>query len=156
MARLTKCVIQAYHKACPLSRPKQKQQPPWWNADLSRLRNAAMQAFKSWKRSRENLWEICKTNLNTFKKEQRKAVRTSWRSFCNNIEGTKETARLRRILSKNKDMPAQLLKPDGKWTDSCTEILSLLISTTFPGQYWAKFRTQHFKCRDGGPQSPRY
>lgn len=130
---LTKWVTGAFDRACPLSRPRKSKQPPWWSKELSVLRDSARRSFASWKRSQgEELWQAYKANLRVFKKEQRKAMRTSWHSFCDSIESTKETARLRRILSKTKETPSQILKTDGTWTEDSDEILSLLLYTHFP------------------------
>lgn len=130
---LTNWVTRAFDKSCPLSRPRKSKQPPWWSKDLSELRDKSRRSFALWKRNREDgLWEDYKVNLRAFKKEQRRAMRSSWHSFCESIEGTRETARLRRVLSKTKDTPSQILKANGTWTEDSDEILSLLLDTHFP------------------------
>lgn len=133
VVELTNWMTSAFNKACPLSRPRKKQQPPWWNSNLRELRDTTKKLFAVWKQNRDaNKYDEYKNSLRNFKREQRKAVRNSWRSFCNNIENSNETARLRRILSKTKEVPSQIQKSDGKWTENGTEILTLMLDTHFP------------------------
>ena len=60
----------------------------------------------------------------------RTAKRSSWRSFCSDIEKTADVARLRTVLST---IPCLIKSEAGHWTDSNLGSLNLLLETHFAG-----------------------
>lgn len=120
--------------SCPMDAPRGKQRPPWWSGEIRDLRRACRKLFNRAKHTRnETDWNSYKENLKIYKKELRKAQRTSWKSFCGNIEDTSEASRLRKLLAKTHSSPSYLVKPDGSWTNSSEESLETLVNTHFPG-----------------------
>ncbi|XP_029162920.1 uncharacterized protein LOC114934411 [Nylanderia fulva] len=62
------------------------------------------------------------------------AKRRCWRTFCENIESLPEASKLNKILNSDSCSPMGYLKhPDGHYTESLTESLTLLMETYFPG-----------------------
>ena len=54
-------------------------------------------------------------------------------NFCESIDSTKETARLRKVLSKSPSVPSYIRTTDGTWTESSKETNNILMETPFPG-----------------------
>lgn len=134
VAFLTKTLTAAFERACPLSIPRTKSRPPWWNNQLKITRDSVRKSFTLAKRIDDpGLWTEYRTKLKDFKKELRYAKRTSWRKFCEVIENTSETARLKKILSKSPTLDTLLVKNDGTWTEDSRETLEVLLYTHFPG-----------------------
>lgn len=109
-------IINSFNKSRPLkvlteSIAKQ-QQPPWWSKNLSELREKTRQSFSKWQRTHEDKHhEEYKTCLRTFKKEQRKVVRS-----LQTIENTSKNDRLPLNIPRLEDdvLPNQKL-------DECSE-----------------------------------
>ena len=99
------------------------------------LKKKARTSFNKAKLTRlESDWESYKTNLKEFKKLVRQRQRDAWRTFCEEIEDYTQTARLCKILAKDKDHDLCLLKrSDGTRTTDFRESLELLMETHFPG-----------------------
>lgn len=121
-------------KACPLIKHRGKSKPPWWSPELNQLRKECRNQFNKAKYSCVEIeWNYYYDKLKVFKKHLRKAKRSSWRSFCGEIETAVETSRLRKILSKSTQTIGYLKKLDNTWTTSSEESLNLLLNTHFPG-----------------------
>ena len=130
----TKACNSAGKAACPISRPKKNKKPPWWSQNLGNLRRSCRALFNQAKASNtEQSWTNYKLHLALYKKELRRAKRSSWRSFCSDIESTSEAARLRTILSKSTPSLGYLKKEDDTWTTSSEESLDALLTKHFPG-----------------------
>ena len=52
---------------------------------------------------------------NIYTKERRKAKSTAWKDYCEAIESTKDTARLRKVLSKTHSSPAFVKNADTEY-----------------------------------------
>ena len=125
---------QSFSAACPEIKPRGKQKPAWWSKELGTKKKSCRMAFNKAKRTRESQdWDSYKETLRLYKRELKKAQRSSWRLFCDKMEDVSETSRLRKILSTNPTNIGYLIKPDGSWTDSSEESLKLLMDTHFPG-----------------------
>ena len=69
-----------------------------------------------------------------YRKEIREAKGKSWTSFCSNIEKGAEAARLNRLMSRNSGaMLSTLRLPNGTYSESDEETLSILTTAHFPG-----------------------
>jgi hypothetical protein len=124
----------AYLRCCPERTPSNKIHQPWWTSELMSLRKESRRLFNKAKVDNTRVdWEHYRTSFNAYKKGIRKAKRESWLSFCGELEGTTETARLRKVLSKDPSTPGFLMKPNGTYTESSTETIELLMQTHFPG-----------------------
>ncbi|KAH8294581.1 hypothetical protein KR054_011526, partial [Drosophila jambulina] len=131
---LSKELLDAYHASCPISEPRKRTKPPWWNRDLSFRRNKLREFFKIAKLAKDEVINgEYKVLLRDYKKEIRKAQRSSWRNFCSNIETAPETARLRKLLSKQPTIQSQLKRDNGQWTEGSEEALTALMQAHFPG-----------------------
>lgn len=130
----TKHCNQALHKACPLVKQRGKSKPPWWSSDLKKQQKDCRTQFNKAKLLRdEREWDLYYEKLKIYKKEVRKTKRSSWRTFCGEIETTVEASRLRKILTKSTQSIGYLQRPDSSWTASSKESLDLLLNTHFPG-----------------------
>ena len=129
---ITMGITNAFEDSCPLKTRTSNSKIPWWNPKLSKLRQTTRKLFNKAKRTLQ--WEDYKTALTEYNKEIRKAKRTSWKSFCQEIDNTTQGARVHKILAKAKPNEiGQLKKPNGSYTESEKETMEVLISTHFPG-----------------------
>ncbi|XP_070068108.1 uncharacterized protein [Drosophila takahashii] len=79
---LSKEILDAYHASCPTSRTRKKTRPPWWNRELILQRLNLREFFKIAKKvDDEIIDEEYKILLRDYKKESRRALRSSWRNF---------------------------------------------------------------------------
>ncbi|KAM8719035.1 hypothetical protein ACLKA7_011698 [Drosophila subpalustris] len=118
----------------PVSRPKGSKKPPWWTHNLNNLRKISRTLFNQAKTSNlVEAWIKYKLQLAEYKKEIRRAKRSSWHSFCSEIESTTEAARLRKILSKSAPTLGYLKRDNDTWTLSSEESLEALLTKHFPG-----------------------
>lgn len=131
---LTKTLTEAYLQSCPERVPSNRVHQPWWTPELKILRTESRKLFnKAKKNKKDEDWENYRLSFNAFKRETRRAKRESWHSFCEELEGTTEAARLRKVLSKDPSTPGFLMKPDGSFAESSQETIEILMNTHFPG-----------------------
>jgi len=122
----------------PHRETKGKEKTPWWTQQLSNLRTNCRCLFNRAKAGNEGTnWLNYKYELASYKKAIRRAKRTTWQTFCSDIERTTDAARLRKILSKTAAPLGYLQKANGSWSDSNKESLDLLLDTHFPGSQQA-------------------
>ncbi|KAH8292675.1 hypothetical protein KR054_001639, partial [Drosophila jambulina] len=111
---LSKELLDAYHASCPISEARKRTKPPWWNRDLSFQRNKLREFFKIAKLAKDEVINgEYKVLLRDYKKEIRKAQRSSWRNFCS--------------------IQSQLKRDNRQWTEGSEEALTALIQAHFPG-----------------------
>ena len=127
---LTESIRSATNVACKPSIRRGKDKPSWWNPEIARTRSACRKLFNMAKRSGD--WSAYKTSINRFKNLIRNAKRKAWRTFCNSVETSSETNRLRKILSATTAVPSYIQKPCGKWTVDSRETLDVLLDAHFP------------------------
>ena len=96
---ITKAMVKAFDKACPLRRVRADgRSVPWWDDKISKL----------WRKSRRDYKEALRTGdftdykqtRNLLNSSIRKAKRNSWRSYCQDILQMPEASRLFRICQK--------------------------------------------------------
>ncbi|XP_065362012.1 uncharacterized protein LOC135955586 [Calliphora vicina] len=126
----SKTLVKAFEVSCPVTKAK-KSFPPWWNSDLSKLRRETRRAFNISYNSKS--WQPYRDQLKAYKKAIVVAKRNSWRSFCESIDNTKDSARLSRILAKGQSNPTYIKRKDDSWSESSAESLDILLNTHFPG-----------------------
>ena len=132
--KLVSQIVKSYEASCPPARTKRKSRPPWWSKQLDYERRELRELFKLAKISEQfECWEEYRDAQRIYKRSVRKAKRTEWKSFCGNIEKTKDTARLRKMFASNPVMPSTICKENGEWTESSAETLQVLLDTHFPG-----------------------
>ena len=65
----------------------------------------------------------------------RKAKKNSWKSLCEEVESTKATSRLHKMLSKeHQSTIGSMKKPDGSYTNSIKETMEFMTDVHFPGR----------------------
>lgn len=127
---LTKSIICAYEKSCPLIRAGNKhKQNPWWTEDLASLRRETRRVERKAKRT--NLvtdWDLFKETRKALKSEIRKNKRQSWRDLCERTEGLAPLARLYKILKWDANSQlGSIEKSDGSFTNSPEETLQCML-----------------------------
>ncbi len=125
----------SFEAACPLRKVRAGGRVPWWNQQLSSLRkNVRKMLRKALNSDTIQRWAEYRVARNEYKHLIVKAKREAWRGFCENIEGTRPTSRLYKILSRAPSYQVGMLQlPDGEYTSSEEEAISYLLQTHFPG-----------------------
>lgn len=131
---LSTILVKAFKKSCPVSRAR-KETKPWWNAELRQKKEGTRRLYNIAKASKgdENQWQAYKASFGDYKKEIKRNKMKSRQEFMESIMDTSETARLRKMLSKDPIVHGSIMKPDGTWTESSSETLEVLMETHFPG-----------------------
>ena len=133
-SKLTSIINCAYKASCPIRRPKNNSKPPWWNKEIAEHRSFVQTLFKAARdEDCPSLWNYYRVEVKKFKQLVRKAKKSSWINFCNGIETTSETSRLRKVLSKQHIHPTLLQKENGEWNVQPEEALRELMDSHFPG-----------------------
>ncbi|KAJ8948075.1 hypothetical protein NQ318_008426 [Aromia moschata] len=122
-----------------MSRKNKKQHG--YRDNLEKLREETRCLFNKAKKTGE--WEQYNTSLTKYNKEIRKARRNSWRKLSEEVETTSEMARLQKILAKDPINPTgNILKPNGKYTETGRETLETLLQTHLPDSSEIKENTK--------------
>jgi ribonuclease HI len=127
---LTKSIIDAYKKSCPLKKAGNKHKPnPWWNEDLTSLRRESRRLGRKAKRSNQDAdWDSFIESRKALKREIRKSKRQSWRDLCERTEGLHPLARLYKILKWDSNSQlGSIEKSDGSFTNSPEETLQCML-----------------------------
>jgi hypothetical protein len=97
---------------------------------------------------RTGQWDTYKETLTCYNKEIRKAKRSSWRRYCQEINDVPGSARLMKIMTKQATSNVStIMLPDGKHTQTGKE--------TLKGLLWIHFRDSKLienDSDDGGGQ----
>ena len=128
-------ITDSYEAACPLRKSLRKQDNIWWNSKLTSLRK---EARRTWRRAirtkHEKNWEAQKLALFYFKKAVRRAKRDSWHCFVESTNSQIPTARLVKIIRRNKTVRvSSVIKNKEKFTKSPLETLNYLLDILSPG-----------------------
>ena len=124
----------------------------WWNSELASLRRVARRAWrKADKTKQEEDWEAQKLALSYFKKTIRRAKRDSWHSFVKSMNSQTPTARLVKIIRRNKtERVSNVIKHNGEFTKSPLETLNYLLDISSPGSQ----QTENLATRYGLADNP--
>ncbi|XP_075150696.1 uncharacterized protein LOC142224794 [Haematobia irritans] len=108
----------SFVKSCPISRPRNNKHQAWWNKDLMNIRKKSRKLYNvARKNGTEQAWNEYKECLREYKKETRKAKRNDFIRVIEELSNIKDTARLRKLLSKQLKFSGNLQKPIGTWTN---------------------------------------
>ena len=109
---------------------KKAQETHWWKRKLEKLRKETRERFKRAKKGNtEEPWNLSNATRDAYRKEIREGT-----SFCSDIEKGAEKARLNRLLARSLGaMLSTLRLPDGTYSESDKETLTLLTVAHFPG-----------------------
>src|SRR5215813_11051288 len=79
-------------------------------------------------------WQTYEGSLTEYNKIIRNSKRNSWKNFCESIKDISPTARLIKLMSKDKQCNFNVIKlPNGKYTTSGKETLAEMLRINFPG-----------------------
>ena len=121
---LTNSVISSYNESCTLKVPRSHKKPAWYSNEIEGLKRAFTRAWNA----RRNSWEGFVECRKAYKKAYRQAKRRSWRDFCESVEGVSATAKIHRILAKDRSELACTLKlPSGEYTSDENQLLNHLL-----------------------------
>jgi hypothetical protein len=123
-------IILSYYQNCPAKTTHSPRRVPWWNKKLNWLRAKTKKLFNTAKRTSQ--WDTHKGTLTCYNKEIRKAKRSSWRRYCQEINDVPGGARLIKIMEKQAANKVSTIKlPDGQHTQTRKETLKELFRIHF-------------------------
>ena len=128
-------IIKSYNASCPQRKIRRKTQNTWWNTEVNGLRREARRAHrKAIKSKLEKDWEAFRQAQTIYKKAVRKAKRDSWRLFTESMKSQSAIARLTKVVGHNETVQiSNVLRPDGKFTESAGETIDCLLDILAPG-----------------------
>jgi hypothetical protein len=101
---------------------------PWWNKKMSGLGAKTRNIAK-----RTGQWDTYKETLTCYNKEIRKAKRSSWRGYCQEINDVPGNARLMTIMEKQVTNKVSTIKlPNGQFPQTGKDTLKELFRVHFP------------------------
>ena len=125
-----------FNTACPFSRGTRRTSIPWWNAELTKVKQTAKALRRKANRSRNNSdWLLYREASRTYKQKLKQAKRTGWKAFCDSVKKASTLARINKIInmgSTNIGNLNSLRKSNGELTDSPQETLQVLTDTLIP------------------------
>jgi ribonuclease HI len=125
----TKAIITSYVDACPIRKGKGASYPQWYTPEIEALKHECSKAFNK----KHEDWENFRQKRRDYKKAYRKAQRASWRDFCGSIECDSATARIHRILSKDRsDLVCALKLANNEYTRDEKSLLNCLLEVHYP------------------------
>lgn len=132
---LERALLGSFHASCKEKTVRGRKPIVWWNADLTNLRNAVRCLFNMAKRTDEEIyWGAHSEAQKEYKRELRKAKRSAWKRYCEEINDASQLSRLNKVLALDNKAKLDVLKTHmGNFTESADETLDLLIETHFPG-----------------------
>ena len=133
--QFSSAIITTYELNCLPSKIKKVRKTHWRNGKLDKLRKETSERFRRAKKGNtEELWTLSNATRDACRKEIREVKNKSWTSFCSDIEKGAEAARLNRLLARNPGaMLSTLRLPDGTYSESDRETLTLLTMVNFSG-----------------------
>jgi hypothetical protein len=115
VVQLQPAIILSYYHNCPAKTTRLPRNAPWWNKKLSGLRAKTRKLFTTAERTGQ--WNSYKKTLTFYNKEIRKAKRSTWRRYCQEINDVPGGARLMKIMAKQAtNMVSTIKLPDGQYT----------------------------------------
>ena len=133
MTNITKILTRCYEKACPEKERKYKTKIPWWNKELTNIKNKTKKlrrkATKS--RSKED-WAKYKDSDQEYNKQIKSAKKQSWKDYCSETVKLKDLAKIPKTNKKSEEQLNCLERTDGSLTTSAEETLLVLADTLFP------------------------
>ena len=132
---LTK-VISSTLANCTSTVPRSTKMLRWWNSDLEKQKCKILNLARKIRQrpsSSDNLKNDFEEAKSKYFKACRRARRTCWKSYCNNIDNPQKVALLNKVLKHERKNNIGLLKDtNGVFTNSIESSLDLLLKTHFP------------------------
>ena len=128
-------IYQSYENNCKLRVYRGNKKTPWWNSNLEKARRETRKHFNKAMRTKITAdWDNFKESQRNYKDLIRRSKREAWWTFCGNVEGLPEAARLQNVLFRGSNQKAGTLRlPSGRYTSTAEETLSCLMENHFPG-----------------------
>ena len=132
MENITNQLVKAYEIACPEKERIFKTTIPWWNKELTKIKNETKKQRKKATITRtKDDWEKYKENDKKYNQEISKAKKTSWKKYCNETYKMKDLAKIPKTNNKHNEQLNCLETTNGKITTSPEETLKTLADTLF-------------------------
>ena len=143
--KLSETIISAFHKNCVEQTVRTNRNVSWWNNYLAKSRStirklektAYSDGLKGENKTKErNLAiKVYKTARNKYMKEVKRAKKTSWKHFNEEVKDIQGVAKIHKLLSKDHTNPiGTLKKSDDSYTKDVQDTLELLTEIHFPGR----------------------
>lgn len=130
--RFTEHVISAYEASCTPKTKKVRNDVPWWNDELERMKKKVRRLGNH--RNNPVKRQKFKMALTKYNEAIARQKRKSFKSFCNEIDSFSTAAKVKKIIGKeHANEIGTLVGSDGNHTKDERETLELLMSTHFPG-----------------------
>ena len=127
-------LVLACENNCPLKPVKAGRQTLKWTKELESLRKEMRWLFNKCRSDKNpHSWDLFQEAQRNYRKEVRKASKSTWRAFCSSTEYLPRSARLHTALSRDPKIKlGSLVAPSGSRTQSDGETLERLLTTHFP------------------------
>jgi hypothetical protein len=126
--QLQQAIILSYYQNCPAKTTRSSRIAPW-NKMLSGLRAETRRLFNTAKRTGQ--LDTYKETVTCFNIEIRKAKRSSWRRYCQDISDVTGSARLMKIMAKQATNKVSTIKlPDKQYTQTGKEKLKRVVQSS--------------------------
>ena len=141
---LNQALTEAFEYACPITYISSAiKKPPWMTPDVQDAQRGIRFKLKAARNIKSDAaWQSLRESSKAYNKLLERTQRKEWRSFCENTESVRESARMNKILkscSDKKEKLESVYKPDNTLTTNAEETLDVLVETHF---------------REGPPEEP--
>jgi ribonuclease HI len=148
--KITKTINDAFSEACPLQmvRPRGRK-VAWWTNELTILRRESRSLYR-YGNDDEEAWLAYKQARARYHTALRKAKRSSWRAYCEQIEEYPTASRLVRVLRDDKFVKLGALETSNGFTKTIGESYRLLLEQHFPADTACRLsESNHEKSESG-------
>lgn len=128
-------ILNSAIKKCTRFLPVKSFRQAWWSNELQNAKQEVKRLYVLHDRNPTvETEEALKSAKKSFKKDIRRAKRSSWREFCEAIESPKTMAKLNKVITHSSQNEIGLLKNiDGVYAKSVNETINILMNTHLPG-----------------------
>ena len=136
---ITNTLVDAYESSSPLIVRQETTNTKWWNKKLHTMRKNMNKTFRKAKRNLlnvdyENIMADFKLKRKDYKKAILKAKSKSWQAFCESTKDISCTAKLQKLLCKDKSAKlTALIDKHGNFSETNCHVLDILIDAHFNG-----------------------
>ena len=133
---LNQILNEAFEYACPITYISSTiKKPPWLTPEVQEAQRGIRHKLMIARNTKsDSAWQSLRESGKTYDKLLEKTQRKEWRSFCEQTESVRESARMNKILkscSDKKEKLESLYKSDNTLTKNAEETLDVLVDTHF-------------------------
>ncbi len=133
---LNQALTEAFDYACPITYISSViKKPPWMTPEVQNAQRGIRSKLKLARNTKSDAsWRALRESDKAYNKLLEQTQRKEWRSFCENTESVRESARMNKILkscSDKKEKLESVYKPDNTLTKNAEETLDVLVNTHF-------------------------